>query len=111
MLKPGSVVYTETPSYLRSLQVFPSAGMKLSGIPMDREGILFWNIADQTENALLYTIPTFHNPTGTVTSEARRQELFRFCSNNGSPSSKTTPMASCGWRNPSETAQNHGPPR
>ena len=49
MLKPGSVVYTETPSYLKSLQVFPSAGMKLSGIPMDREGLLYWNIADQTE--------------------------------------------------------------
>ena len=85
MLKPGSVVYTETPSYLKSLQVFPSAGMKLSGIPMDREGLLYWNIADQTENALLYTIPTFHNPTGTVMSEARRQELFRFCSNNRLP--------------------------
>lgn len=96
MLKPGSVVYTESPSYLKSLQVFPSAGMKLSGIPMDREGILYWNIDNRTENgrkeaavdmedALLYTIPTFHNPTGTLMSEARRQELFRFCSNHRLP--------------------------
>lgn len=96
MLKPGSVVYTESPSYLKSLQVFPSAGMKLSGVPMDREGILYWNIGNRTENsgkgtagdmqdALLYTIPTFHNPTGTLMSEARRQELFRFCSNHRLP--------------------------
>jgi DNA-binding transcriptional MocR family regulator len=42
MLKPGSVVYTETPSYLKSLQVFPSAGMKLSGIPMDRHGNILY---------------------------------------------------------------------
>lgn len=85
MLKPGSVVYTESPSYLKSLQVFPSAGMKLSGIPMDREGLLYWNIGNRAENALLYTIPTFHNPTGTLMSETRRQELFRFCSNHRLP--------------------------
>lgn len=96
MLKPGSVVYTESPSYLKSLQVFPSAGMKLSGVPMDREGLLYWNIDNRTENsgketsvdmedALLYTIPTFHNPTGTLMSDARRQELFRFCSNHRLP--------------------------
>jgi Transcriptional regulators containing a DNA-binding HTH domain and an aminotransferase domain (MocR family) and their eukaryotic orthologs len=88
MLKPGSVVYTEAPSYLKSLQVFPSAGMKLSGVPMDREGIQYWNIASEgenLENSLLYTIPTFHNPTGTLMSEARRQELFRFCSGNRLP--------------------------
>jgi len=92
MLKPGSVVYTESPSYLKSLQVFPSAGMKLSGVPMDRDGILYWNIGNSgketavdMEDALLYTIPTFHNPTGTLMSEARRQELFRFCSNHRLP--------------------------
>ena len=93
MLKPGSVVYTEAPSYLKSLQVFPSAGIKLSGIPMDQEGIRYWNIdsrigaknAAATENALLYTIPTFHNPTGILMSERRRQELFRFCAGNRLP--------------------------
>ena len=88
MLKPGSVVYTESPSYLKSLQVFPSAGMKLSGIPMDHDGILYWNItADRSsmDDSLLYTIPTFHNPTGILMSEARRQELVRFCANNRLP--------------------------
>lgn len=88
MLKPGSVVYTESPSYLKSLQVFPSAGMKLSGIPMDRDSILYWNISAETnslEDSLLYTIPTFHNPTGTLMPEARRNELFRFCANNRLP--------------------------
>lgn len=88
MLKPGSVVYTEAPSYLKSLQVFPSAGMKLSGIPMDQDGILYWNIAPKTDpeqNTLLYTIPTFHNPTGTLMSETRRQELVRFCASNRLP--------------------------
>ncbi|QOX65220.1 PLP-dependent aminotransferase family protein [Anoxybacterium hadale] len=83
ILKPGSVVYTEAPSYLKSLQVFPSAGMRLSGVPMDREGLLYWTIKE--EDALLYTIPTYHNPTGILMSESRRQELFRFCSSRRLP--------------------------
>lgn len=100
MLKPGSIVYTEAPSYLKSLQVFPSAGMKLAGVPMDREGIQYWNIDSQNsgsspaagsvpggrlENSLLYTIPTFHNPTGTLMSDVRRHELFRYCAGNRLP--------------------------
>ncbi len=88
MLKPGSVVYTESPSYLKSLQVFPSAGMKLSGVPMDEDGILYWNItanSKKLDDSLLYTIPTFHNPTGALMSEARRQELIRFCASNRLP--------------------------
>ena len=38
-LKPGSTVYTEAPSYMKSLQVFQSQGMRLSGVPMDEYGI------------------------------------------------------------------------
>lgn len=29
--------------------------------------------------ALLYTIPTFHNPTGLLTTERRRQQLIEAC--------------------------------
>ena len=79
MLKRGSNVYTESPSYLKSLQVFQSAGMNLHGIPMDEEGIKYWNIKEASIDSLLYTIPTHHNPTGVVMSEKRRQEVLNFC--------------------------------
>ncbi len=39
LLQPGSTVYVETPSYLKSLHLFESAGMHLKGIPMDEKGI------------------------------------------------------------------------
>lgn len=39
LLPDGSTVYAEAPSYIKSLQVFQSAGMKLQGMPMDHEGI------------------------------------------------------------------------
>lgn len=88
MLQPGSCVYTESPSYLKSLQVFQSAGMKLHGLPMDNHGLVYWNLPPsslQQGRSLLYTIPTFHNPTGTLMTQKRREELFRFCQNNRLP--------------------------
>lgn len=120
MLKPGSVVYTEKPSYLKSLQVFPSAGMELAGVSMDGQGIMPWELAAEMERrnlcgaktpgreagrgvgretgrevkpeagreerqSLLYTIPSFQNPTGLVMSQERRVELFQLCSNQRLP--------------------------
>ena len=78
MLKRGSRVYTEAPTYLKSLQIFQSAGMELCGVPLDREGIKFWEIKDASVSSLLYTIPTHHNPTGTVMSRERRKEVLQF---------------------------------
>ena len=48
LLKPGSTVYTEAPSYMKSLQVFQSAGMRLSGVPMDEYGIQYWKLQNKT---------------------------------------------------------------
>lgn len=92
MLKTGSTVFTEAPTYLKSLQVFQSAGMTLSGIPMDRNGIKYWMMDNSIQpmkkhlyNQLLYTIPTFQNPTGMLMSAERRDDLFQFCQNNRLP--------------------------
>ncbi len=40
LLQRGSTVYLDQPSYLYSLHVFQSAGMKLTGVPMDHDGLL-----------------------------------------------------------------------
>ncbi|WP_312091655.1 aminotransferase-like domain-containing protein [Aminipila sp.] len=85
MLKPGSTVFTEAPTYLKSLQVFQSAGMHLNGIPMDKNGMMYWHINKEISQSLLYTIPTHHNPTGIIMSEERRRDLFNFCSGNRLP--------------------------
>ncbi|MEC2059923.1 aminotransferase-like domain-containing protein [Bacillus stercoris] len=79
LLKRDSVILTEKPSYLQSLHVFQSAGMRLRGLPMDKEGIkagLVSSYRKQYGGQLLYTIPSFHNPTGTVMSEQRRKEII-----------------------------------
>lgn len=80
LLQPGSTVLTETPSYLNSIHVFQSAGIRLAGVPMDLEGIRPDAVGPakrQHQAGLLYTIPSFHNPTGRVMSEKRREELMK----------------------------------
>lgn len=82
LLHRGSTVLTEKPSYLHSLNVFQSAGMRLAGIPLDKEGIqanLIQQYKKQQNAALLYTIPSFHNPTGTLMTVERRKQLLDTC--------------------------------
>ncbi len=81
LLQRGSSVFLEVPSYLYSLTVFQSMGMELKGIPMDKKGIKVDSIY-QTKGkgkSILYTIPTFHNPTGTLMQKNRREELLEYC--------------------------------
>ncbi|PJM73342.1 GntR family transcriptional regulator [Bifidobacterium primatium] len=113
LLSAGSTVVAEAPSYIKSLQVFQSAGMHLAGVPMDANGIdvtalsrmLAGGTAATTagdtaplpsptasrrnsrngRGSVLYTIPTNHNPTGVTMSEARRRELLECCVANRLP--------------------------
>lgn len=88
LLERGSTILHETPSYLNSVHVFQSAGMNLLGLPLDKEGLRCDSIGRmkrQHKAALLYTIPTFHNPTGTLMSERRRIELLEVCQKESLP--------------------------
>jgi len=82
ILHYGSTILTEKPSYLKSLHIFQSAGMNLKGIQMDESGIVPKEIRKKKSSkntTLLYTIPTFQNPTGIVMSEKRRREILNMC--------------------------------
>lgn len=88
LLQPNSTVFLEKPSYLYSLHVFQSVGIKLLGLPLDKEGLSVKALSGQQKQkkgALLYTIPSFHNPTGIVMSTARRQEIIRACEEDRLP--------------------------
>jgi GntR family transcriptional regulator of abcA and norABC len=87
MLKENSTVYCEIPSYINSLRVFQSAGMKMKGVPMDDEGLQYWHMNPDNSkyDTALYTIPTNQNPTGKTMSENRRRELYKYCKTNRIP--------------------------
>jgi len=74
----GDTVFVEEPSYFLAFQIFRDHGLNIVGIPMDDDGPCI----DELELALskytpafFYTIPSYHNPTGKCSSEARRLQI------------------------------------
>lgn len=73
-----TTVLVEAPSWPACLDVFRSAGAQLSAVPLDEEGIDANALAGalrEQQPALLYVMPTYHNPTGILMSAARRRRV------------------------------------
>ncbi len=77
-LEPGDTVAIEDPTYAGALPVFRGAGAKIVPVEVDGDGIrteMLEEVLAHEGVDLIYVNPTFHNPTGTVLSEPRRQML------------------------------------
>ena len=77
--KPGDTIFVEEPTYFLALDVFRDHGLQVVGIPIDGDGLRTDALEDALNRhtpALLYTIPSFQNPTGTTLSAARREALI-----------------------------------
>ncbi|MEU9379071.1 PLP-dependent aminotransferase family protein [Streptomyces sp. NPDC048255] len=75
LVEPGDVVLVENPTYLAALQCFGLAGARVIAVPCDEEGILpdaLAEIVARERPKLLYTVPTFQNPTGRTLPGTRR---------------------------------------
>lgn len=82
LLAPRDSIFVESPSYLLSLKLFSSLQLHFSEIPMTGTGLSLSSLKAQQKNhrhSMLYTVPTFHNPTGTLMPLAQRQALLDFC--------------------------------
>ncbi len=82
LLPQNSQLFLEQPSYLSSLKMLKTIKAKFSEIPLDEEGIDIDALRYQHKanpHTLLYTIPTFHNPTGILMSQQRRKKLLATC--------------------------------
>ncbi len=78
LLDPGDAVLVEEPSYLAALQCFGMAGARCVPVPCDDDGLLpgaLPALVAEHRPKLLYTIPTYHNPTGRTLPAARRAAL------------------------------------
>ncbi|MFJ7982625.1 PLP-dependent aminotransferase family protein [Lysinibacillus xylanilyticus] len=83
---PGDIVITEAPTYTAALDVFRNRGAHIIPIPVDEEGMqtnILASLCLTKKPKVVYTIPTFHNPTGTVLSKKRRIDLLELAQRNG----------------------------
>ena len=78
-IDPGDVVVVEEPTYIGALQSFRVAGAKIIGIPVDEDGMrtdILASILERERPKLIYTLPTYQNPSGAVMSLDRRRHLL-----------------------------------
>jgi len=79
LLKPNDTILVENPTYSTALDLFRTLGYQIVAVPMDHQGLQvdkLEKLLQQHHPSLIYTIPNFHNPTGTCLSSARRRQLI-----------------------------------
>jgi DNA-binding transcriptional MocR family regulator len=98
LLSPGDRVLVEAPTYPGAIEAFSRAGARVETVERDHAGPL----PDRLERALasggarmLYLVPTCHNPTGAVMSEARRGEVVRLARRAGVRVIEDTVLEEC----------------
>ena len=83
MVAPGDVVVTEQPAYPATLQALRLQQAKIVTVPVDANGLDVEHLSALLRDGkiavpkLLYTVPTFANPTGATLSRERRIALLK----------------------------------
>jgi DNA-binding transcriptional MocR family regulator len=91
LTRPGDTVLVELPTYSLALSMLRDHPVRVVGVPIDEDGVDVAGVeraCDEAERAgstvrLLYTIATFHNPTGISLGSARRRELVELAAARG----------------------------
>jgi GntR family transcriptional regulator of abcA and norABC len=82
LLRPGDAIVLERPSFLYSLSLFQSAGLRLLPVATDDAGVVpedLERVVRLHRPAMVWLNPTFHNPTTTTLSAARREAVLEVC--------------------------------
>ena len=80
-VNPGDCVLVEQSTFFPALQTFRSADARIIGVPVDEHGMrtdLLDGYCARFRPKLIYTVPTFQNPTGTTLPPERRSELIAY---------------------------------
>jgi 2-aminoadipate transaminase len=84
IINKGDKIIVENPSFIGSLNAFRSYECTLVGVETESDGMNMDKLEEALENnkdaKLLYTIPTFQNPTGTTMSLEKRKRLLELAS-------------------------------
>jgi GntR family transcriptional regulator/MocR family aminotransferase len=79
LVNPGEVILVESPTYGVGLDLFRALRLKIVGIPTDKHGMQVEKLEKVLQihhPKLIYTIPNFHNPTGTSLDSQRRRQML-----------------------------------
>jgi len=83
-LNPGDTAIVGLPTYLGGINAFRSYESNLTGIPLDKDGMMIDVLEEKIKKLLkeeiipkfIYVVPTFQNPAGVIMPESRRKKLI-----------------------------------
>ena len=78
LLKPGDVVFTENPTYDRTITMLRRHGIEVVGVPLQADGPdvdALDALAALHKPKAFYVIPDFQNPSGTTCSGEKRRKV------------------------------------
>jgi GntR family transcriptional regulator/MocR family aminotransferase len=80
MLEPGDQVAVEDPGYQPIRWLFESLGIRVSGVPVDHDGLIVEALPRHTR--LVFVTPSHQYPLGVSLSLSRRRELLAWAERN-----------------------------
>jgi DNA-binding transcriptional MocR family regulator len=85
---PGDAVVVESPTYPWALGALRSFGLRVAPVPIGEEGLDLGRldaVLGRGDVRLIYTMPSFQNPTAVSTSLAHRRQLLDVAARHGVP--------------------------
>lgn len=83
LTSPGDSIICEEFTYGGTISAYRSLGIKMQGLPLDEDGMRtdlldakIQELGEENFPKFIYALTTYQNPTGTVMSLERRQELL-----------------------------------
>jgi 2-aminoadipate transaminase len=88
LLDPGDSIIVEGPTYIGAMQTFDAYEVDYIVAPVDDDGLDVEALRAQLDETharpkLVYTVPTFQNPTGVSLSRSRRKALLELAQERG----------------------------
>ena len=84
IINKGDKIIVESPSFIGSLNAFRTYECELVGVDVEADGMDISELEEalkaNPDAKLLYTIPTFQNPTGTTMSLEKRKKVLELAS-------------------------------
>ena len=83
LVEPGDVVFMEDPGFSLGIRMARDLRLDLVAVPLDADGLDVEALSQAVRDVrasgrrprMVYTVATYHNPTGVCMSEARRRRL------------------------------------
>jgi DNA-binding transcriptional MocR family regulator len=79
---PGDMIMCENPTHNTAIKQMKLHGLKIIGADIEQGVIDISQLKEklsQNKIKLIYLIPSYHNPTGTVMSANKRKEIYELC--------------------------------